>query len=921
MKKKYFLPAAICCSAFFARAQNVGIGTTAPVARLHVADSAVVFTNNATTLNPAANPPVQGAGIRMMWYPQKAAFRVGGVDDGTLIGFPGVYPASIQAWNKDSIGSFSFASGYNTKAKGFGSTAMGLLTTASGSYSTAMGYSSTASGFFSTAMGVSTASGNYSTAMGHGSFSGGGYSTAIGTSFAGGIYSTAMGISIAYGDYSTAMGLVTKAKAIGGTVVGLYNDSLDAPSRIIPADTDRLFQIGNGTTDSTRSNAMTVLRNGNMGIGTVNPVARLHVADSSVVFARNTTALNSNANPPVQGAGVRMMWYPEKAAFRVGAVDDGTLAGLPGFCATCPNNWNRDSIGNFSFATGVATKAKGNYSLAAGAFTNATGHNSTALGQQTTASGNLSTAMGFFTKASGTFSTATGTSTMAKAYGSFTAGVFNDTIDSPNPTTPTLTDRIFQIGNGTADNARSNAMTVLRNGNTGIGTVNPAARLHVADSAVVFTNNATTLNTAANPPVQGAGIRMMWYPAKAAFRAGYVDNTNWDRDNIGNFSFASGFDTKASGSNSTSMGVQTTASGFYSTAMGYLTTASGQNSIAMGGGTTASGLNSTAMGNVTTASGWVSTAMGDWTFAKALGSFTTGRYNDNTDNPDPTSPNATDRIFQIGNGANTISTVTRSNALTVLRNGNTGIGTVTPDFPLSFPNTLGDKISLWGNSGAHYGFGVQGSLLQIHSATTLDDIAFGYGSSGAFTERVKIINNGEFGMTVGGRMQLRTGTQSAGIWLTNSANTSNHGFMGMKTDTEVGFFGQTGTPGWRFYVNTTDGNAFLQGTLIQNSDMRLKKNIHPLSNTLSNINQLNGYSYNWKDESADPSLQIGLLAQEIQKVYPQLVKENEKGTLSVNYMGMVPVLLEAIKEQQQQIDELKKENSEIKTLIKTILKQ
>jgi hypothetical protein len=53
---------------------------------------------------------------------------------------------------------------------------------------------------------------------------------------------------------------------------------------------------------------------------------------------------------------------------------------------------------------------------------------------------------------------------------------------------------------------------------------------------------------------------------------------------------------------------------------------------------------------------------------------------------------------------------------------------------------------------------------------------------------------------------------------------------------------------------------------------------------------------------------IGLLAQEVQKVFPELVKQanDTKGTLSVNYQGMVPVLLNAIKEQQAQIDILKK---------------
>ncbi|CAN5640961.1 hypothetical protein BH10BAC3_BH10BAC3_10660 [soil metagenome] len=64
---------------------------------------------------------------------------------------------------------------------------------------------------------------------------------------------------------------------------------------------------------------------------------------------------------------------------------------------------------------------------------------------------------------------------------------------------------------------------------------------------------------------------------------------------------------------------------------------------------------------------------------------------------------------------------------------NIGIGTTTPGFPLNFANSFGDKISLRGNTGIHYGFGIQSTLLQIHTDVTNADIAFGYGSSSAFS--------------------------------------------------------------------------------------------------------------------------------------------------------------------------------------------
>ena len=72
------------------------------------------------------------------------------------------------------------------------------------------------------------------------------------------------------------------------------------------------------------------------------------------------------------------------------------------------------------------------------------------------------------------------------------------------------------------------------------------------------------------------------------------------------------------------------------------------------------------------------------------------------------------------------------------------------------------------------------------------------------------------------------------------------------------------------------------------------------------INQLNGYTYYWKDSDRDHDLQSGVLAQEVRQVLPHLVKEDDNGLLSVNYSGLIPVLIEAIKEQQKRIDELEK---------------
>lgn len=78
--------------------------------------------------------------------------------------------------------------------------------------------------------------------------------------------------------------------------------------------------------------------------------------------------------------------------------------------------------------------------------------------------------------------------------------------------------------------------------------------------------------------------------------------------------------------------------------------------------------------------------------------------------------------------------------------GNVGLGSSTPGFPLTFSDTLGDKISLNGQSGNSYGFGIQSSRLQIHTDGVSSDILFGYGSSAALTETMRIKGNGNVGI-------------------------------------------------------------------------------------------------------------------------------------------------------------------------------
>ncbi|MCE9537987.1 MAG: hypothetical protein K8R85_02055 [Bacteroidetes bacterium] len=199
------------------------------------------------------------------------------------------------------------------------------------------------------------------------------------------------------------------------------------------------------TPDGATLGNSSIFDNGNVGIGTTSPQAKLEVKNGSVLFN------GTSGSTPVNGPGTRMMWIPYKAAFRAG-----NAGGL--------NAWNDANIGYYSAAFGINTKASGWFSTAFGGGTIASGTGSTAFGYNNTASGHYSSTFGF--------------GSTANAYGSFVIGQYNAI--SGNPGTWFPADPLFIIGNGISSSARSNAMTVLKNGKVGIGTSTPTEKLDVA---------------------------------------------------------------------------------------------------------------------------------------------------------------------------------------------------------------------------------------------------------------------------------------------------------------------------------------------------------------------------------------------------------------------------------------------------------
>jgi hypothetical protein len=316
----------------------------------------------------------------------------------------------------------------------------------------------------------------------------------------------------------------------------------------------------------------------------------------------------------------------------------------------------------------------------------------------------------------------------------------------------------------------------------------------------------------------------MWYPDKAAFRAGLAIDNSWDKSVIGTYSFATGYGSMAVGSGSIANGFSF-AYGDFSSAMGYGSQSNGDYSLSAGAGTV----------------------------SKAAGSVVLGSYNDQSDNPSTsfTAIQPTDRIFQIGNGDGNFLF---SNAMTVLRNGNVGIGNLIPLRPLSFPAVLGEKILLYPGGTGEVGIGVYGNELRLHADNTGAKVSFGTQD-----------NAGNFDQTA---LAQRDGV----------------------------------------YAFSVLGSLWVNGTTYA-SDERFKKNITPISSPLEKLLQLNGVEYEMRTEEFPanhftPGRQIGLLAQNVEKVIPDAVNEKD-GYKGVDYARLVPLLIESIKELKKEIEELK----------------
>lgn len=245
--------------------------------------------------------------------------------------------------------------------------------------------------------------------------------------------------------------------------------------------------------------------------------------------------------------------------------------------------------------------------------------------------------------------------------------------------------------------------------------------------------------------------------------------------------------------------------------------------------------------------------------------------------------------------------------------GNVGIGTSNPGATLQIAGVGNVRNTCGGN----YETGVSAIMFKENPAGGCGDEAYiSYGPNGGTEQTIlKIVNQND---AAGGNTDdiaiMPAG--SLGVGTTNPVH---------KLDV-VGNIAASGD----IYLGVC-GNWISAYTC---SDRRYKRDILPLNSVLADVLKLQGVTYNWR-QSEFPDLhfndrkQIGLIAQDVEKIFPEIVNTNNEGYKSVDYGKFAPVLIEAIKElnskneQQQQVNEnqqneinaLKANNSELKSAV------
>ena len=642
--------------------------------------------------------------------------------------------------------------------------------------------------------------------------------------------------------------------------------------------------------------------------------------------------------------------------------------------STTASGYVSTAIGRYSIATGESstaigrnTSASGESSTSMGAFTAASGFNSTALGRNTTASGVVSTVMGEFTAASGSRSTAMGYYTTSSDYASTVIGTYNSSGSTATSATSFSTSApAFVIGNGTDSSNRSDAFKVMFNGDATVSNDLTIEGSLILGGVSYTSFGGGVISGALSTVSEGGNTGFRLFSSDAA-NHGDIGNNAVDLSYSGGSSSTRG----ATGLNSVAMGEQTTASGDYSTAMGGGTTASDYVSTVIG----TYNSSGSSVTNSATSFNTANTAfvIGNGTDSSNRSDAFKVMFNGDTyvsnslylGGTEITSTaaelNVLDGVTATTSELNLLSGLTSlqggGTLVSVTENGNTGVRLSTSNaanhgdigrnaVDLSYSPSSSSTRGATGINSVAMGEQTTASgdystaMGGITTASGYVSTAMGSGTIASGTRSTAMGQSttaSGYASTTMGRYSIASGESSTSMGFLTTASdyaslvvgqynssgstaTSATSFSSAAPAFVIGNGEDSDNKSDAFKVlfngdTTVSNDLTVSGDVVISSDARLKANIISLGATLSKLLLIDGKSYTMKKNGKQ---KIGVLAQDIQKVFPELVSTDDNDMLTVNYQGLVPVLINALKEQdkkfKEQEDKMKAQQEEIDKL-------
>jgi hypothetical protein len=704
---------------------------------------------------------------------------------------------------------------------------------------------------------LSKAKGKYSQALGYQAIARGDYSTAIGkNAIASAVGSFAFGENVASsGINSFSSGKDSKASASGSYAFGVSSNSTGVNSfalgNSVTASGSSSFALGNSTTSS--------------GLGSfVSGVSSTASGNYSTAFGRSCTAKGE---------------YSSAMGYLAYADDQGVTA--IGYNAK-GYGINSVSIGTSTIAGTAPPTSKWGYATALGNQAQATGDYSVSIGDNTFASGDNSVAVGSFSNASGWFSSAFGYHGNAQAMLSNVIGYGTATGNHPNSSTVWWDDDpVFVIGNG--KNSSSNAVTVLKNGNAGFGTITPSEKLEFGGTnSKIYLNSATSnmirFNTSgvAAPAftTQSAGTKIVLYPGITSstvdFALGIESSTIWLSvpSNTCAFKFYAGTTELMKIGGTGNVGIGTTSPSQKLDVEGIIRanylTIDPQDGVSEGGELFLSG-----------AGAYPGVAIDNLAGNVRMHTFSSGKY------------------LQLIGGTIRAEGTGGSNYFA----GNVGIGTASP----------GAKLEVSGSEATPQAAAIQ------NTRANYPQLIFNATSGAANAKIWRIIGRSA------NYFEIQTLDDSYGGEVTaiqiNRSGTSISNVLFPNGRVGIGI----SAPSHILHINGIGRST--SATWATSSDMRVKNNIKDIENGLEKILKLNPVSFQYSSEyvNQNPGYKgnyLGFLAQEVRNILPELVSETSEKIgdktindfLLLNQGELIPVMVKAIKEQQQQIEILKEKN-------------